>query len=65
MAATTTRPELAQVGASPNGRVAAPRAALTPQQHSRLYWAISDTFVIAKRASEWKIVHFHRSAMPR
>ncbi len=23
------------------------------------------TFVIAKRGSEWKIVHFHRSAMPR
>lgn len=23
------------------------------------------TFVIAKRGSEWKIVHFHRSAIPR
>lgn len=23
------------------------------------------TFVIAKRGSDWKIVHFHRSAMPR
>jgi uncharacterized protein (TIGR02246 family) len=23
------------------------------------------TFVIAKRGAEWKIVHFHRSAMPR
>ena len=23
------------------------------------------TFVIAKRGSEWKIVHFHRSAMPK
>jgi hypothetical protein len=23
------------------------------------------TFVIAKRGTEWKIVHFHRSAMPR
>jgi uncharacterized protein (TIGR02246 family) len=23
------------------------------------------TFVIARRGSEWKIVHFHRSAMPR
>jgi formylglycine-generating enzyme required for sulfatase activity len=23
------------------------------------------TFVIAKRAVDWKIVHFHRSAMPR
>lgn len=23
------------------------------------------TFVLAKRESEWKIVHFHRSAMPR
>ncbi len=23
------------------------------------------TFVVAKRGSEWKIVHFHRSAMPR
>ncbi|OQW52875.1 MAG: hypothetical protein A4S14_16385 [Proteobacteria bacterium SG_bin9] len=23
------------------------------------------TFVIAKRGVEWKIVHFHRSAMPR
>ena len=23
------------------------------------------TFVLAKRGSDWKIVHFHRSAMPR
>ena len=23
-----------------------------------------DTFVIAKRAADWQIVHFHRSAMP-
>ncbi len=23
------------------------------------------TFVVAKRGSEWQIVHFHRSAMPR
>ncbi len=23
------------------------------------------TFVVAKRGSEWKIVHFHRSAMPQ
>jgi uncharacterized protein (TIGR02246 family) len=23
------------------------------------------TFVVAKRGSDWKIVHFHRSAMPR
>ena len=23
------------------------------------------TFVVAKRGAEWKIVHFHRSAMPR
>lgn len=23
------------------------------------------TFVLARRGSEWKIVHFHRSAMPR
>ncbi|MGH6713583.1 MAG: SgcJ/EcaC family oxidoreductase [Bradyrhizobium sp.] len=23
------------------------------------------TFVVAKRGPEWKIVHFHRSAMPR
>ena len=23
------------------------------------------TFVVAKRGSEWKIVHFHRSAMPK
>jgi uncharacterized protein (TIGR02246 family) len=23
------------------------------------------TFVVAKRGEEWKIVHFHRSAMPR
>jgi hypothetical protein len=22
------------------------------------------TFVVAKRGSDWKIVHFHRSAMP-
>jgi hypothetical protein len=22
------------------------------------------TFVVAKRASDWQIVHFHRSAMP-
>ena len=23
------------------------------------------TFVVAKRGSEWQIVHFHRSAMPK
>jgi hypothetical protein len=23
------------------------------------------TFVVAKRGQEWKIVHFHRSAMPK
>jgi hypothetical protein len=23
------------------------------------------TFVVAKRGSDWKIVHFHRSAMPK
>ncbi len=23
------------------------------------------TFVVAKRGAEWKIVHFHRSAMPQ
>ncbi len=59
MAATTTRPEISQIGASPNGRVAAQRAALTPQQHSRLYWAISDTFVIAKR----NLMHIPRIPM--
>jgi ABC transporter DrrB family efflux protein len=59
MAATTTRPELAQVGASPNGRAAAQRAALTPQKHSRLYWAFSDTIVIARR----NLMHIPRIPM--
>src|SRR5688500_156613 len=59
MAATTTRPEISQIGRSPNGRVAAQRAALTPPQHSRLYWAISDTIVIAKR----NLMHIPRIPM--
>lgn len=59
MAATTTRPEIGQIGSAPNGRVAAPRAALKPQQRSRLYWAISDTIVIAKR----NLMHIPRIPM--
>lgn len=59
MAATTTRPEIGQLGASPNGRAAATRAALTPQRRSRLYWAISDTMVIAKR----NLMHIPRIPM--
>jgi ABC-2 type transport system permease protein/oleandomycin transport system permease protein len=59
MAATTTRPEIGQIGAAPNGRVAAPRAALTPQRRSRLYWAFSDTIVVAKR----NLMHIPRIPM--
>jgi len=59
MAATTTRPEIGQIGTAPNGLVATPRAALKPQQHSRLYWAISDTIVIAKR----NLMHIPRIPM--
>src|SRR6476646_9101017 len=48
MAATTAKP------------IAAPRAAtLQPQRRSRLYWAISDTFVIAKR----NLMHIPRIPM--
>lgn len=59
MAATTTRPEIGQISGSPNGRAATQRVALKPQQHSRLYWAISDTIVIAKR----NLMHIPRIPM--
>ena len=39
--------------------LAAPRAALKPQQRSRLYWAISDTIVIARR----NLMHIPRIPM--
>lgn len=60
MAATTTRPEISQIGSSPaSGRGMTSRAVLKPQQHSRLYWAFSDTMVIAKR----NLMHIPRIPM--
>ena len=61
MAATTSRPETTALnGAAIGGkRPAVTRAVPQPQRRSRLYWALHDTYIIAKR----NLMHIPRIPM--